>query len=148
MLDVTAKRLGQPVSPSPEGEPFWQALAEHRLSLPRCRACTRTFFYPRAICPRCGSRELEWVTASGNGTLYSFCVHFRSFIPGLADAAPFATALVDLDEGPRVTGFLVGVPEDPELIECGVRVRAEFLDTGDGTSMLAFRPTPQQPSTA
>ncbi|HET8559612.1 MAG TPA: Zn-ribbon domain-containing OB-fold protein [Marmoricola sp.] len=130
---------GEVLHPSPEGTHFWQALSEHRLELPRCVTCGRPFFYPRALCPHCGSRHLEWFVASGSGTLHSFCVHYRSAVPGLQGAVPFATALVDLDEGPRVMGFLHGLPEDPDAIRCGTRVRAEYLDTGSGRTLLAFR---------
>lgn len=128
------------VSPTPDAAPFWDAAAEHRLVIPRCTVCEEFFFYPRAHCPRCGSRAVEWVEASGTGTLYSFCMQYRSAVPGLTDAGPFVTALVDLDEGPRLMAFLTGVPADPEQITCGVRVAVEFLDVADGQAVLAFRP--------
>lgn len=127
------------VSPAPDGQRFWAAAREHRLELPRCDRCDLTFFYPRVICPRCGGRELSWVVSQGTGTLHSFCVQYRSAIPGLG-AAPFVTALVDLEEGPRMMGFLVGVPDDPELIRCGTQVVAEFVDVADGQAVVSFRP--------
>jgi uncharacterized OB-fold protein len=77
--------------------------------------------------------------SEGRGTLYSFCFQYSSAIPGLA-ARPFATALVDLDDGPRMLGFLVGVPDDPELIRCGTRVVAGFADLADGQAVVAFAP--------
>lgn len=128
------------LSPNPEGAPFWHALAEQRLKLQRCAGCGRLIFYPRGICPHCGGRDLHWEELSGRGTLYSFCVHYRTFLPALEPALPFATALVDLSEGPRVTGFLVGVPNDPDRIRCGIGVHAEFRAVADGIGALAFRP--------
>ncbi|WP_396445239.1 Zn-ribbon domain-containing OB-fold protein [Actinomadura sp.] len=128
------------VSPGPEGLPFWEGLRRGVLLLPRCEACRTFFFYPRALCPSCGSRRLTWEESSGRGTLYTFCMHFRSQVPGLQSATPFATCLVDLAEGPRVMGYLLGVPEDPELIECGVPVRRTPLETPGGQCLLAFRP--------
>jgi uncharacterized OB-fold protein len=139
MLDATD--LQPVVSPAPDAARFWEAAARHELLLPRCAACDSTFFYPRVLCPRCGSRELDWSTASGAGTLYSFCVHYHSSEQGLSEAVPFATALVDLDEGPRLMAFLVGVPDDPELIEVGARLTVEFHDLAVGHTVLAFRPS-------
>lgn len=132
--------LASLVSPSPEGSPFWQALAAHRVTLPYCSSCRAPFFYPRPLCPRCGSRDVSTLESSGRGTVYSFCVHFHSALAPLANAVPFVTALVDLAEGPRVPGFLTGVPDDPDLIRCGIPVRAGFLDTADGITFLTFHP--------
>lgn len=135
-------RLLQPImSPAPDGARFWEMAARHRLELPYCASCRRAFFYPRILCPTCGSRDITWVRATGRGTLYSFCVHYQSSVPGLAEAVPFATALVELEEGPRMMAFLVGVPADPERIRCGVAGEVEFLDLADGHTALAFRPT-------
>src|SRR6266508_1028866 len=41
--------LPQPITP--EAKPYWNGLREHKLMLPRCRACHRAFFYPRVLCP-------------------------------------------------------------------------------------------------
>jgi uncharacterized protein len=138
---LEAVHLQPVVSPAPDAAPFWEAAARHELLLPSCTACDSAFFYPRILCPRCGSRDLEWSTASGAGTLYSFCVHYQSSELGLSDAVPFATALVDLDEGPRLMAFLVGVPDDPELIEVGAPLTVEFHDLAVGHTVLAFRPS-------
>jgi len=143
---LEAAHLQPVVSPAPDAAPFWAATARHELLLPACTACDSAFFYPRVLCPRCGSRDLEWITASGTGTLYSFCVHYQSSERGLSDAVPFATALVDLDEGPRLMGFLVGVPDDPELIAVGGRLEVEYHDLADGHTLLAFRPLSSEPS--
>jgi uncharacterized OB-fold protein len=132
------------VSPSPDAAPFWKALSEHRLVVPRCGACQHAFFYPRVLCPRCGSRDVYWVGASGRGTVYSFCVVHHSSVPGLAEAVPFVTGLVELDEGPRLMAFLRGFPDDPEQIRCGSAVTVEFLDVDDGQAVLAFRPVAEE----
>jgi uncharacterized OB-fold protein len=141
-MTTDASRLQPVVSPSPEAAPFWDAAERHRLELPYCTACSAAFFYPRPLCPTCGGRDTGWVEARGTGTLYSFCVHYRSSVPGLTDAVPFVTALVDLDEGPRLMSFLVDAPADPEAIRCGIRVEAEFLDLADGHTVVAFKPSP------
>ena len=128
------------ISPSPDSEPFWRAAAEHRLVLPHCDACDSVFFYPRTLCPHCGSREVGWAPTAGLGTLYSFCVQHQCAVPGLREAVPFVTALVDLDEGPRLMSLLVGVPPDPDRLACGMRVEVTFQDLEEGRALPVFRP--------
>ena len=141
-MDGQERRAPYPViSPSPDGSRFWAALAEGRLVLPYCLACDSVFFYPRGHCPRCGSRSIDWTESTGTGTIYSFCVHYRSAAPGLDEAVPFVTVLVDLDEGPRLMGFLADAPADPEQIRCGTRVLARPLSLPDGRAALAFAQT-------
>ncbi|HYF61104.1 MAG TPA: Zn-ribbon domain-containing OB-fold protein [Burkholderiaceae bacterium] len=87
--------------------PFWDALAEGRLTTTRCRTCGRLGFPPRNLCRDCWGRDLEWATLSPRGTLYSFTrVHV---VPGAFRAdAPYAIGLVDLADGPRLMCRLVG----------------------------------------
>ena len=56
----------QPVI-DPGTRPFWDAAREHRLSIPRCRACGQHHFYPRELCPHCHSDDIEWTDVSGRG---------------------------------------------------------------------------------
>lgn len=139
------RRLRPVISPSPDAVPFWEAAARHALVLPHCLDCDEPFFYPRVLCPACGSRNLAWVTASGRGVLHSFCVQYHCDVPGLAEAVPFVTALVDLAEGPRMMGFLLDAPDDPEAISCDVAVTVEFVDLDDGYAAVGFRAAPREP---
>ncbi len=129
-----------PLSPSPEAEPFWDGCRQHRLMLPYCPACRQFFFYPRALCPGCGSRDVSWRQSAGRGELCTFCVQYQSRLPGFADAAPFVTAIVALAEGPRLMTFLTGVPPDPAAIRCGMPVEVVFEDLPDGNVLPVFRP--------
>lgn len=145
MTTSADRRLRPVISPSPDAAPFWDAAARHALVLPHCLDCDEPFFYPRALCPTCGSRNLTWVTASGRGTLHSFCVQYHCDLPGLTESVPFVTALVDLAEGPRMMGFLLDPPDDPEAISCDVAVTVEFVDLDDGHAAVAFRTAPREP---
>jgi uncharacterized OB-fold protein len=137
---MSGPAIRPPISPSPEAAPFWAAAARHEFVLPYCVPCDRHFFYPRVLCPACGSRAVEWRPASGRGTLYTFCIQYRSRLPGYADAGPFVTAIVDLDEGPRLMSLLVGVPAEPAAIRCGIPVEVTFVDYDDGQALPVFRP--------
>lgn len=126
--------------PSPVSRPFWEACARHELVLQRCTACDATVFYPRTVCPSCSSDRLDWVPVSGLATLYSYTVARRPTHRKLADRVPYVIAIVELDEGPRMTSTVVGT--DPDDLAVGLRLRVDFEDDpedGAGVSFPVFR---------
>jgi uncharacterized OB-fold protein len=126
---------------TPETDEFWNATAEDRLLLLRCDACGVVIWYPRALCPSCGSVSVSWFDASGQGSVYSFTVVHRS--SGLfGDAVPYVTAYVELSEGPRVLTNIVGC--DPDAVHIGQAVRVVFCDTGEGCALYRFEPSERQ----
>jgi uncharacterized OB-fold protein len=100
-------------------QPFWDGVAEGVLRLQRCGDCDRCIYYPRAVCPSCMTSDLEWVDASGRGVVHSFTVVHRA-PPDYRDEAPYAVALVDLDEGVRMMTRLVDV--EPAAVRVGLLV--------------------------
>lgn len=131
-------QLPAPV-PTVDSAPFWEALREHVLRIPFCRACGRFSFPPMAGCPECGAGEgdIEMRPVAGTGRVHSWFVAHHAFHPAFAEDVPYAVLDVVLDEGPRINGRFVGAP--PERLEAGMAVRAVFEDVGDFTR-LAFRP--------
>jgi uncharacterized protein len=127
------------IHPSPDALPFWPACRDHRLVLPRCQPCGDLFFYPRTVCPACGSRDLSWVEVSGRGRIHAFTVQHVTPVAELRDALPFVTVLVELDEGPRMMSFLVGAGADPSSIRCDTPVAVDFLDDPAGQPFPVFR---------
>ena len=121
--------------PAPEANPetksFWDAAAEGRLLIRKCVTCGQVHFYPRAICPFCGSDKTEWVTASGLATVYSYSVMRRVPIP-------YALAYVTLEEGvTMVTNIVDG---DLDAIRIGQRVTVVFKPSEGGPPVPMFRP--------
>ena len=116
--------------PTPETRPFWDGAAAGELRIQRCRACARHYFYPRPYCPHCGASDVEWVTASGRATLYSYVISHRP-APGFADDAPYAIAVVELEEGPRMMTNLVHVEATPENLRLDMPLRVVFEPRGD-----------------
>ena len=56
---------------------YWDGAAAGELRIQRCVDCGVPYFYPRPICPSCGSGNVEWFTASGDATLYSYVINYR-----------------------------------------------------------------------
>jgi len=120
---------------SPETKPFWDATLEGRLLIRACNDCAAYYWYPRTICPLCGSLDTRWHDAAGTGTVYSSTV-VRRDVGEYADATPFVLAYVELDEGPRMIAHLVEV--DVENVAIGDRVRAVFAPTDGDAALVRF----------
>lgn len=116
--------------PTPETQPFWDGTAAGELRIQRCRACERHYFYPRPNCPRCGGDQVEWVRASGRATLYSYVINHRP-APGFADEAPYAIAVVELEEGVRMMTNIVGVENVPEKLPLDMELQVVFEQRGE-----------------
>ncbi|HLH67795.1 MAG TPA: OB-fold domain-containing protein [Candidatus Dormibacteraeota bacterium] len=112
---------------------WWEALAERRLLLPRCRDCGRAWFPPTPGCPRCGGVSVELVESCGRGHIYSWVVVNRALSPAFATDVPYTILAVDLEEGARMFGRLVGGGEPA----AGAEVHAEFYEVG-GRVLVGF----------
>ena len=128
--------------PTPETQPYWDGCAAGELRIQRCVDCGRPYFYPRPICPSCGSGNVEWFTASGKATLYSYVINHRP-APGFEADGPYAIAVVQLAEGPRMMTSLVGVPPTPDALLLDMPLQVAFSQRGD-VSLPVF--TPEQPA--
>ena len=124
--------------PTPTTQPYWDGTARGELWIQRCVTTGRLFAYPRRLSPYVVGGEVEWVRASGRGTVYSYVINHLAG-PGYADEVPYVIAIIELDEGPRVLANLLGVDPDPERVSIGMRVHALFEARGDLT-IVQFRP--------
>lgn len=127
-----------PILPQPTRitQPFWDAARKRALHIQRCDDCKRHVFYPRALCPHCGSAALTWVEASGRGTIYTFTVARKPTLPTFT--CPYVIAIVELAEGPHVTTNIVEC--DPDKVRVGDPVEAVFQDADDKITLVHFRP--------
>lgn len=111
---------------------FRAYLEAGRFMIQRSRSTGRHVFYPRVAEPGTGAMDLEWVEASGKGTVHaSTVVRMRPPTPS------YNVALVDLDEGPRMMSRVDGVP--PEEVKAGMTVRAHII-WEDDQPLVIFRP--------
>jgi uncharacterized OB-fold protein len=114
--------------PTPETQPYWDGAAAGELRIQRCRDCGTAFFYPRPLCPGCGSTAVEWFTASGRATLYSYTINHR---PAPGFEPPYAIAVVELAEGPRLMANIVGVASTPENLVLDMDLEVTFEARGE-----------------
>ena len=130
MAAFADRKLAAPVITA-ESKPFFDAARQGRFLIPGCTACGRAHWYPRAICPFCGSDKLEWREASGKGTIYTFSAMRRV-------KEPYIIAHVTLAEGPTMLTNIVGC--DAADVRIGQAVTIVFQDTDNGPLVPMFRP--------
>ena len=124
--------------PSTTTRPFWDGLNERKVQIQRCDGCDSWVFYPRTRCPSCLSDLLTWREVSGQGVLYTYTLARQPTAPHFADETPQQLAVVELDEGVRMTSTLVNV--EPSDIVIGMRLQPYFDQVTDAVTLLRYQP--------
>lgn len=115
--------------------PEWLVLDWHRacleagmLTIQRCGGCGLWRHPPRRFCARCASPDAGFEPVRGTGVVRSLAVSHRSMDPGWQAEVPFATLVVELDEGPRVLAATHARPDDVAIgthVTCTIEARSE-----------------------
>ena len=124
--------------PSTTTRPFWDGLNERKVQIQRCDGCDSWVFYPRTRCPSCLSDVLIWREVSGRGVRYTYTLARQPTAPHFADETPQQLAVVELDEGVRMTSTLVNV--EPSDIVIGMRLQPYFDQVTDDVTLLRYQP--------
>ena len=114
---------------NPETKVFWEAAARGRLLVPKCTSCGRFHWYPRRVCPHCGSTTIEMHMAKGAGEVYSYSVMRRAKVP-------YAIAYVRLTEGATMMTNIVDCDFDD--IRIGMPVKLVFRNSPEGYPLPMF----------
>jgi hypothetical protein len=116
--------------------PFWDAAKRHELQLQHCGGCGAFIYYPRDRCPHCLSDQLAWQPVSGNGKVYSYTTVRRAATRSFSDK-PYVLAIVELDEGVRMTS---NIEAPPESVKFGMPVTVFFDDVTPDRTLVKFKP--------
>jgi len=123
---------------SPTSPRIWQLRkVRYRLVGVECVKCKSRFLGIRKVCPKCGSRELKEVELSKTGRIYSYTV-VRAPPRGRENYGPYILAIVELDDGVKVTAEIVDCT--PDEINIGTRVEMVFRRIGEesGTGVIYY----------
>ncbi|MHC4093853.1 MAG: Zn-ribbon domain-containing OB-fold protein [Planctomycetota bacterium] len=119
-------------------------LKDGRLMGSRCKKCGFQTFPPRADCPKCMSGEFEFTEYSGKGEIYTYSI-IAAAPTGFDDEAPYTVAVVDLEEGGRLVGWLgESIPSDQ--VQIGMKVQVVPRIFGEEEEIKVFY-TVDQPGT-
>ncbi|MDX6429078.1 MAG: 3-oxo-4,17-pregnadiene-20-carboxyl-CoA hydratase alpha subunit [Streptosporangiaceae bacterium] len=115
---------------------FWDGVREGELRIQRCAECGALRHPPGPMCPVCHATEREHVVAAGRGQVYSYVVHHHPPVPGRT--TPFVVAVVELDEGVRIVGNVIGC--SPSEVRIGMPVELTFQRMDDEVTLAQWRP--------
>src|SRR5262245_12313560 len=105
-----------------------------RLHLQQCLSCATFRHPPRYVCAACFSEAWEFAPSAEEGTVYSLVVSHVTLDPAWKERTPFVTAVVHLDEGPRIVADVRNI--DPEWLTIGRRVSVHVEAHGTDFAML------------
>jgi uncharacterized OB-fold protein/acyl dehydratase len=120
---------------SPDTAFFWEGTARHELRIQRCGGCGTLRHPPGPMCPVCCFARPEYDVAAGTGEIYSYVVHHHPPVPGRR--LPIVIVLVQLTEGVRMVGELLGT--DPERVRIGLPVRVTFVEVDGELTLPAWQ---------
>ena len=106
---------------------YFEHLGKGVFEIPKCEACGQLHFYPRVICPHCGSDQLCWVAPTGRGTIYSTTTVRRT-------EGDYNVCLVQLEEGPRLMSRVDGIASDQ--VRIGQKVQAHVVQQETGPLLV------------
>ena len=137
--DLDADAMMRPAS-SRDTTFFWDGVNAHELRIQK-RPDGTLQHPPVPAIWQDPQQPIDYVVASGTGTVFSFVVHHAPKVPGRT--LPFVIALVELDEGVRMLGELRNV--DPAAVKIGMPVRAIYIDfpatdAGPAWTLYAWEP--------
>lgn len=112
-------------------------LAQGRFMVQRARKSGAYVFYPRVAEPGTGDTDLEWVEASGRGTVYAVTT-----IRPRPPLVPYNVSLIDLVEGVRMMSRVEGVAA--EAVRMGMAVEARIIEE-EGRPLVIFQPVEVKP---
>lgn len=119
---------------------WWQAATEHRLLVQRCADCGHMQLPPGPLCAACRSFNRGWQDVSGRGTVYTYTIVHRAYVPSLGDKLPYIVIVVELEGGggARLTSNLVDA--EPGSVQIGMPVAVVWEDMAPGLAVPRFRP--------
>jgi uncharacterized OB-fold protein len=122
----------------PVTRPFWDGCRAGELRIQRDPATGRHHWPPKPASFRGGG--LEWIAASGRGTVFSYVVAHEPFLPAFRHLLPLVLVLVELEEGPRLVGSMVGCA--PGEVRFGLPVRVRFKTLNERVTLPVWEPDP------
>jgi hypothetical protein len=116
--------------------PLYWRLQKQKYNLigTRCTTCNNVYFPPKSFCPECRRKgKTEPFKFSGRGKIVTYTI-IRVPPEGFEKNTPYAVAIIELDEGTRISGQIVG---DISNVGIGKKVETVFRKISeDGESGL------------
>ena len=118
---------------------FFTNLKTGRFTTTKCRDCGKMHWQPRAVCPDCGSENLEWIDLPKTGEVHAFTAMLLGAPMGFEKDLPFVIALVKLDGLDfKILSRVDGIKH--EDCKIGMKLRFKTVTRDDGRVFFRFEP--------
>ncbi len=112
----------------PEGVPrFWREIQQrYNLKARKCELCERVYFPPREACPYCRRKSMDKmkdIKLSGRGEVLTYTI-IHVGPEAFEEQVPYPIAIIQLEEGPKVTAQIVDC--NIEDVHIGMKVKSTF----------------------
>ncbi len=117
----------------------WRRIPErYRLAGTQCMTCKTKYFPPRKLCANCRRKgKIETFNFGGKGSVYAFS-EVHSAPAGLELEIPYVLAIVQLEEGPKLTTQLVDCHEKDLKVGDKVEVVFRRIRSDDPEGLLHY----------
>ena len=106
---------------------FWREIPQrYNLIGNKCESCKKIYFPPRESCPVCRRKsmgKMKEIKLSGYGKVVTYTI-IHTATEFFENQVPYPLAIIQLDEGPRLTAQIVDCP--PEKVKIGMKVQSTF----------------------
>jgi uncharacterized OB-fold protein len=106
---------------------FWREIPQrYNLIGNKCGACNKIYFPPRESCPYCRRKSMDNMKSlklNGKGRIVTYSI-VHTAPENFEGQAPYPIAIIELDEGPRLTAQIVDC--DLDKIKIGMKVQSTF----------------------
>ncbi|MEM3396461.1 MAG: Zn-ribbon domain-containing OB-fold protein [Thermoplasmata archaeon] len=119
---------------------FWRQIPNrYNLIGVQCENCKKVYFPPRIVCPDChrlSIGKMKQYKLSGKGVVHSYTLVYEP-ADGFENQVPYIMAIIQLDEGPKITAQIVDC--NPEEVKIGSKVEMVFRRLGeDGKAGIIY----------
>lgn len=106
---------------------FWREIPQrYNLLGNQCTICNKIYFPPRETCPECrrkSYKKMKELKLSGKGKIITYTI-INVAPDAFEKQAPYPMAIIELDEGPRITAQIVDCKNDE--VKIGMKVQSTF----------------------
>ncbi len=106
---------------------FWREIPQrYNLIGNKCEECGQVFFPPRESCPKCRRKsmgKLKEIKLTGKGEIVTYSI-IHVGPEEFEEQVPYPIAVIQLDEGPRITAQIVDC--DIQDVKIGMKVESTF----------------------
>jgi hypothetical protein len=106
---------------------FWREIQQrYNLIANKCGSCERVYFPPRESCPYCRREsmgKMDTLQLSGKGEIVTYTI-IHVGPDAFEEQVPYPVAIIQLEEGPKITAQIVDCSVDK--LHIGMKVESVF----------------------